>query len=147
MSVERLTSRVFGYIRIFCLDAALRVCVCSCQHSMCEKHLGRVLGDISHENTTARGRLERAANKNHCIRPYSTAQTTCTASRLEPSGHAAQFSKYRRNGNTERFGFIAAPNWFLPSAHLVIGGYDSSLLLLLPFSRTWTATISLQGHL
>ena len=71
----------------------------------------------------------RAATKND----LSSAQATCTASRLEASGHAAQvqsstephttpapaFSKYRRNGNTERVGFIAAPNWFWPSAHFV----------------------------
>ena len=59
-----------------------------------------------------------------------------------PSGHAARvhsstvphatlppaLSQYRRTGNPERFGFIAAPNWFASPAHFVNGrGHSSSV--------------------
>ena len=61
---------------------------------------------------------------------------------LTPSGHAARvhsftvphatlppaLSQYRRTGNPERFGFIAAPNWFASPAHFVNGrGHSSSV--------------------
>ena len=65
-------------------------------------------------------------------RPY------CTASRLKPPRvhsftvpHATlppALSQYRRTGNPERFGFIAAPNWFASPAHFVNGrGHSSSV--------------------